>query len=44
MDALTTSQKISLGTKEIAKRIRTQLKQEFSKNKFSVRNVTREIY
>lgn len=33
---LTKSQKISLGTKEISKRIREQLKKEFPKCKFSV--------
>ncbi|MHA1852535.1 MAG: LPD29 domain-containing protein [Candidatus Heimdallarchaeaceae archaeon] len=37
MEQLTQSQKIELGTKEIAKRIRQQLKSEFPRCKFSVR-------
>jgi len=37
MKQLTKNEKISLGTKEIAKRIRTQLKAEFKGCKFSVR-------
>jgi len=36
MSDLTKSEKISLGTKEIAKRIRNQLKDEFKTSKFSV--------
>lgn len=36
MKALTKSEKIALGTKEIAKRIRRQLKREFPRCKFSV--------
>ena len=38
MKQLTKSEKISLGTKEIAKRIREQLKTEFKGCKFSVRS------
>lgn len=41
MEQLTKSEKIHLGTKEIAKRIRDQLKQEFKGCKFSVRT---ELY